>query len=155
MAYAAEQADCLDRLDDELRRATALVPELFCRVIAEACTRIPVLGKAETTARIDRLVEAGAWTDAVFALIELETPTWKLRRLVYADGQWLCSLSRQPNLPVDLDDIVEASHEASALAVLRAFVEARRRSSAAPGAMSAVPRVRPTSDQIICCDNFA
>jgi hypothetical protein len=73
----------------------------------DACTRLPA-GKA---ARIDQLIDAGAWNDAALALIELELPAWKLRRLVYEDGEWLCSLSRQPNLPLALDDTADARHE--------------------------------------------
>ena len=92
----------------------------------DACTRLP----AVKATRIDQLIEAGAWGEAALALIELELPAWKLRRLVYEDGQWLCSLSRQPNLPVALDDTADASHEVLPLAILRAFVEARRRTSA-------------------------
>ena len=28
---------------------------------------------------------------AALALVELELPAWKLRRLIYEDGEWLCS----------------------------------------------------------------
>lgn len=151
----ADQAMDLDRVDDELRRAPALAPDLFGKVIASATVRFALLAKSGKTARIDRLIEAGAWTDAAFALIELEMPAWTLRRVIRGDGEWLCSLSRQPNLPMTLDDAAEARHEVLPLAILRAFVEARRRSGAAPQTISAVPRVRPTPDQSICCDNFA
>jgi hypothetical protein len=151
----ADQAVDFDRLDDELRRAPALAPELFRKVIERGGARLLLLRQAGKTVRIDRLVEAGAWTDAAFALIDLELPAWKLRRLVYEDGEWHCALSRQPNLPVAFDDSVEASHEALPLAVLRAFVEARRRSSTVPATISAVPQVQLAPDQMICCDNFA
>src|SRR6476659_10952614 len=83
-----------------------------------------------TAARIDQLIEARAWDDAALALIELELPAWKLRRLVYEDGEWLCSLSSHPNLSVALDDTVDARHEVLPLAILSAFIEARRRASA-------------------------
>jgi hypothetical protein len=141
----ADQAMDLDRVDDELRRAPALAPDLFGKVIASTTVRFALLAKSGKTARIDRLIEAGAWTDAA----------WTLRRVIRGDGEWLCSLSRQPNLPMTLDDAAEARHEVLPLAILRAFVEARRRSGAAPQTISAVPRVRPTPDQSICCDNFA
>jgi hypothetical protein len=102
------------------------------------------------------LIEAGAWTDATIALIELELPAWKLRRLVYEDGEWLCSLSRQPNLPVALDDTADASHEVLPLAILSAFVEARRRANAMrETSLRIVPQVRRTSGYAICCDNFS
>lgn len=144
----------LDRLDDRLRRAPAIERGLFRKVIEDAGMRLRLLRQSPQAIRLDRLIEAGAWTEAAFALIELELPAWKVRRLVYEDGRWLCSLSRQPHLPVDLDDIVEAGHEASGLALLRAFVEARRRSGNAPGTTLIVPQVQPASDQFLCCDNF-
>jgi len=106
--------------------------------------------------RLDQLIEAGAWSDAALALIELELPAWKLRRLVYEDGEWFCSLSKQPNLPVAIDDTADARHEVLPLAILSAFVEARRGTSAARETSSPiVPRVQPTSGIVICCDNFA
>src|SRR5665213_1260292 len=89
-------------------------------------------------------------------LIELELPAWKLRRLVYEDGEWFCSLSKQPNLPVALDDTADARHEVLPLAILSAFVEARCTTSAARETSSpTVPQVQPTSGIVICCDNFA
>ena len=104
--------DRLDRLTEQLRLAPALTADLVSNVVAGACTRIPVLNKAgKATRRLDQLIEAGAWSDAALALIELELPAWKLRRLVYEDGEWFCSLSKQPNLPVALDDTADACHE--------------------------------------------
>ena len=74
--------DRLDRLMEQLRLAPALTPNLIGAVIADACTRLPVLHRAGMAARIDQLIEAGAWSDAALALIELELPAWKLSRLV-------------------------------------------------------------------------
>ena len=146
----------LDALEEHLRRAHAITTDLISNVIADACTRLPVMKRAGKAAQIDQLIEAGAWDDAAFALIELELPPWKLRRLVYEDGEWLCSLSRQPNLPVALDDTADASHEVMPLAILSAFVEARRRASAMGGtSLQTVPRTRATSGHAVCCDNFS
>jgi hypothetical protein len=155
VAFGADHADGLDRLDEELRLAQAPMPELFRKVIADACTRIPVLSKAGKAARIDRLIAAGAWTDAAFALIALEIPAWKVRRLVCENGEWFCSLSRQPNLPAALDDTADANHELMPVAILLAFLQARRTAATNLQALSAVPHVRPALDAIICCDNFA
>jgi len=155
MMLGAEQAVAHDRLDDALRLAPALGPELFNKIIDRGGTRLRVLRQSGKAFRIDRLIEAGAWTEAALALIELEIPAWKVRRLVCENGEWLCSLSRQLSVPIELDDNVEASHEVLALAVLRALVEARQRSIAAPGTISAAPDALPTSDAMICCDNFA
>jgi hypothetical protein len=105
------------------RHAHALTPDLISNVIADACTRLPAMKRAGKAARIDQLIETGAWDDAALALIELELPAWKLRRLVYEDGEWLCSLSKQPNLPVGLDDTADASHEVLTLAILSACIE--------------------------------
>lgn len=148
----------LDWLTEQLRLAPALTTGLVSNVVVDTCSRLPVLNKAgkATRRRLDRLIEAGAWSDAVLALIELELPTWKIRRLVYEDGQWFCSLSKQPNLPMALDDTADACHEVLPLAILSAFVEARRKTSAVrETSLPTVPKVRPTSGNTICCDNFA
>jgi hypothetical protein len=42
------------------------------------------------------------------------------------DREWLCSLSNQPQLPLGLDNVAEASHEVLPLAILLAFLQARR-----------------------------
>jgi hypothetical protein len=155
MGFGADHAVLLDRLDDELRVAPGLTPSLVAKIIASACTRIHILSKSGKATRIDRLMEAGAWVDAALALIELELPVWVVRRLVCENGEWLCSLSRQPNLPAALDDCVDAVHEHLPLAVLRAFVEARRRSTTACESVPTVPQVRPMAEHMICCDDFA
>jgi hypothetical protein len=155
MAFAADYVVLLDRLDDELLAAPEAARAVFAKIIGSACSRIPVLGKSGKAARIDRLIESGAWTDAAMALIEFELPSWKLRRLVYENGEWFCSLSRQPNMPADLDDSVDAAHHILPLAILRAFVEARRCSKVATDSTSGVPRLQPAADGVVCCDNFA
>jgi hypothetical protein len=153
MLFDLKTEDHFDRLNDQLRLAPALSPDhLFSNVIVHACTHL----RAEKANRIYQLIEAGAWTDAALALIELELPAWKLRRLVYEDGEWLCSLSRQPNLPVALDDTADASHEVLPLAILSAFVEARRRTGAMrETSLQIVPQVRRSAGYAICCDNFS
>jgi hypothetical protein len=155
MAFAADHAVLFDRLDEELRQAPAPVQGLFAKIVAGACTRIPVLSQSRRTDRIDRLIAAGAWTDAAFALIELELPDWRPRRLAYEDGEWHCALSRQPNLPAVCDDTADASHELMPLAILRAFLHARHMAEIAPQAISAVPQIQTGAGNIICCDNFA
>ncbi|MGA8496372.1 MAG: hypothetical protein WB764_12900 [Xanthobacteraceae bacterium] len=155
MAFAADHAVLLDRLDDELLAAPEAARAVFAKIIGSACSRIPVLGKSGKAARIERLIEAGAWTDAAMAVIELEMPAWTLRRLVYENGEWFCSLSRQPNMPADLDDSADAAHQVLPLAILRSFLEARRRSEFATESASAVPQFRPAAHGIVCCDNFA
>ena len=100
------------------------------------------------------MIEARAWTDAALALIELEVPARTLRRLVCEGGEWICSLSRQPNPPAALDDTIDAVHEVMPLAILLVFLQARR-AAAIPQANSVVPTIAPAAAELICCDNFA
>ena len=156
MSFDPKHEEHLGALEAQLRRAPALTPDLISKVIADACTRLLVMKRVGKAARIDQLIEAGAWSEAALALIELDLPAWKLRRLVYEDGEWLCSLSSQPNLPVALDDTADASHEVLPLAILSAFLEARRRASAMrETSLQTVPQVRRTPGYAICCDNFS
>jgi len=143
----------LDRLDEALRQADAPGRDLFAKIVTGACARLPlVLGKAE---QIDRLIAAGAWTDAALALAALELPAWTVRRLAYDADGWVCSLSRQPNLPETLDNTAEASHTLMPLAILRAFLQARRMVETASRAISSVPQIAIGAGTAICCDNFA
>jgi hypothetical protein len=141
-------------LEERLRRADALTPDLMSDVIAETCRRLSTHNPT-ARAKIDRLIECGAWTDATLALVELDLPSWKLRRLVYDDGEWLCSLSKQPGLPLGLDELAEASHEMMPLAILIAFLRARRAAVESAATFPAVPRVRATEGYAMCCDNFS
>jgi hypothetical protein len=148
MLFFPKYEEQLGVLEERLRRAQALTPDLMSDVIAKACTQ------ATHKARVNQLIEAGAWTDATLAMAELELPSWNLRRLIREDGEWLCSLSKQPNLPLALDDTAEASHQVLPLAILAAFVEARRKTEAMRETSQTVPQLRPTSGYAVCCDNF-
>ena len=101
-------------------------------VIGAACRRYPSIGQTEKTARLEQLIRTGAWTDAALALIDLELPLWQVRRLAYDDGEWHCALSRERELPDWLDQSIETRHADLALAILSAFVEARRTSTGKP-----------------------
>src|SRR5262249_21321758 len=138
------------RFEDSLRAATAITPALMAKVI-QACGRVHALG-AVAKGKINRLIEAGAWTDAALVLLELELPHWKLRRLACEDGEWFCALTKQPGLPLELDELVETRHTVLPLAILTALVEARQ---AAAARSTIVPRVRSSQDYAICCDNFS
>ena len=146
-------------LQDQLRRAHVVTPDLMSKVVAGACSRIDTPSRAGKAARIARLIESEAWTEAALALVELELPQWKLRRLVYEEGAWHCSLSKQWNLPVWLSDSAEARHESLPLAILSALIEANQCPDPPCGpATSAVPRCRNQSSspaEVMCCDNFA
>ncbi len=98
------------RSHDRLRDAHAATAELITEIIGETCRRFPSLGQTEKTARIEQLIHSQAWTDAAFALIDLELPLWQVRRIAYDDGEWYCALSRERELPDWLDQSIEARH---------------------------------------------
>src|SRR6516164_6689829 len=113
-------------LSERLRDAHAVTTSLLSDVIGKACRRFPPVHRVGKTARIERLIESEAWTDAALALIELELPRWQVRRIVYDEGEWHCALSRQRELPDWLDQSIEVHRADLALAILGALVEARR-----------------------------
>jgi hypothetical protein len=154
MRLEAKNQAALDTLDNVIQRAQEPTADLLAKIIKAACTRIPLLAKPATFDRPIELAKIGAWTEAALALIALELPRWRVRRLAYENGEWLCSLSHQPNLPMAFDDCAEATHEILSLAVLRAFVEACRRGCAMPEAVSIVPRIQPWPEQAMCCENY-
>jgi hypothetical protein len=129
---------------------------LIAEVIATACRRYPSLGPSDKTARLERLIHSGAWTDAALALIDLELPLWQVRRIVYDDGEWYCALSRERELPDWLDQCIEGRHAELPLAILNAFVEAQR--IGVPQSHSSVPAVHRSTGEFyepVCCDHFA
>ena len=144
----------LEALEERLRNAATLTPDLVNETIGEACPRVAALGP-EAQATVRRLIEAGALTDAVLRLIELALPQWRLRRLACEYGEWHCSLSRQPWLPLGFDEIVEATHEILPLAILIALVEARRLGQMRVTAASSVPQVSAAKMYSFSCDNYA
>jgi hypothetical protein len=142
-------------LSDRLRDAHGVTAELISEIIGETCRRFPSMGQTGKTARIEQLIETGAWTDAALALIDLELPQWQVRRIAYDEGEWYCALSRERELPDWLDSSIEARHADLALAILSAFVEAQR--IVAPQSKPSVPAVRRGANPLyepVCCDNF-
>jgi hypothetical protein len=154
MPLLSEHHDPLE-LSDRLRDAHAVTAGLMAEVISGACRRFPSSGQAEKTARIERLIASGAWTDAALALIELELPLWQLRRIAYDDGEWYCALSRERELPDWLDRSIESRHTDLALAILSVFVDAQ--CITAPSTKPSVPIVSRDANPLyepVCCDNF-
>lgn len=150
------EPDNPDLLGAQLHDAHAVTAELLAEIIRKACRRFPSQGQSGKTARIEQLITAGAWIDAALALIELELPQWKIRRIAYDEGEWLCALSRGWELPEWLDQPIEAYHDDLALAILSAFVDAQRAS--APSIRTSVPaaprEVNPFHEAA-CRGNFA
>jgi hypothetical protein len=151
-----DENDDATKLPARLRDASAVTAELLSGVIGTVCRRFPSLGQPEKTARIERLIASGAWTDAVLALIDLELPQWQVRRIAYDEGEWHCALSRQRELPEWLDQSIEAHHPDLPLAILSAFVDARLASARLnQSSVPAVPYDANASYEPLCCDNFA
>jgi hypothetical protein len=140
---------------DRLRNAYAVTAEFLSDIISQTCRRFPSTGQSAKTARIERLIQSGAWTDAALALIDLELPQWQLRRIAYDEGEWHCALSRERELPEWLDQSAKGRHADLALAILSAFVEAKHIS--APSNRPSVPAVRPDLNPLyepLLADNF-
>jgi hypothetical protein len=155
MSFDSNHEENLDVLQRGLGRCHTVTPDLMREAIARACPRLETL-PAVAKAKLAALIETGAWTDAVLTLLKLELPQWTLRRLVYDDGEWHCRLSKQPALPLELDDGADAVHDVLALAILSALVEARRVGLVSRDARpSSVPVVRAPHGHVVCCDNFS
>ena len=155
MSLLSEQPPAA-RLAARLHDASGMTAELMAEFIGNACRRFPSVGQTEKTARIERLIRSGAWTDAALALLDLELPQWQLRRIAYDQSEWHCALSRQRELPDWLDQSIEGRHEDLALAMLGAFLEARR--ITAPSSRTSVPAVTRDAALLylpLCSDNFA
>ena len=154
MPLLSEHRDSRE-LEDRMRDAPAVTAELVSDVISEACRRFPPIQRTGKAARIERLIQSGAWTDAAIALIELELPQWQIRRIVYDEGEWHCALSRQRELPEWIDQSIEARHADLPLAILMTFVDAQRVST--PSIRTSVPTAPREANPLyesVCCDNF-
>ena len=145
-------SDCAP-LSDRIHDASMATIALLREIIDTGWHTSP--GQNARTARIERLLGAGAFVEAALALIDLELPEWRLRRIAYDGGEWYCTLSRARELPDWLDQSIDAHHHDLALAILAAFVEAQ--SASAPKSRPSVPTVRRESNVLFAqmCDNFA
>ena len=141
--------------DDRLHDVPAVTADLFAELLA-SCRRVAATKHTKQAMMLERLIDAGAWTSAALALIEIELPQWQLRRIVYDNGAWHCSLSSNRELPEWLDQSIETHHADLPLAILSAFVEARN-IGAAKGNTSVPSVARPANGfyEPVCCDNFA
>ena len=143
-------------LDDQLRDAYGVTAEFLSDIVSETCRRFPSNGGNAKAARLERLIQSQAWTDAALALIDLELQQWQVRRLAYDDGEWYCTLSRERELPDWLDQPIETRHADLALAILRAFVEAQRVSTPSNRtSVPSAPRQADTFYEPVLSDNFA
>ena len=142
-------------LGEKLRAADEMTPELMAEILNVTRRRVLLRGHRAKLLRLKELIDGRAWTDAALVLIELELPLWQIRRIAYDVGEWHCALSRQRELPDWLDQSIEARHPDLALAILTAFVEAKRAMPLSRPGVPVVPR-GPDADGIpLCCENFA
>jgi hypothetical protein len=132
MQFVSKRDEDLAALEEQLHRATVVTSGLLSDVIGIACVRFNALGSAAKV-KVKWLIEAGAWTDATIALLGLELPQWKLHRLINDEGKWLCSLSKQPEIPLRFDRVAKASHKCLSLAILIALVQVLRSIAAHDG----------------------
>jgi len=156
MLFRRNHSDRVGELAKRLHDAQAVTAELIADVVAEACPRAAAASDAGRTARIDALIAAGAWSDVALELVQIELPQWQLRRLLYEDGAWHCALSRAPNLPMAVDDTMDAVHDDLPLAILSAFIGVQRaRTASGDDDVQSVPRLTTATGRPVCCDNFA
>jgi hypothetical protein len=127
---------------------------MFNELLATARRAGDPMRQALQVARLRQLIAVRAWSDAALALVALQSPEWKLRRLCYDDGEWHCALSRQRDMPEWLDPTVEAHHPNMPLAIVGALQEATRTSP--PSHLAAVA-VREGDDSFapMSCENFS
>ena len=143
-------------LGDQFRNAGYVTAEFLTDIVRATSRRLPSAKQNARAARVEHLIQSQAWTDAALALIDLELPQWQVRRLAYDDGEWHCALSRHRELPDWLDQPIETHHAELALAILSAFVEARRVN--APPSRTSVPKVPQDATPLyepVYSDNFA
>lgn len=126
----------------------------FTAICLTACKRLPAMRRTAEAQRLDRLVAAGAWTDAALALIAIELPRWQLRRLAYDEGEWHCALSNQRDLPDWLDSAIETHHPDMATAILEAFRVAANRGDTAHLTQAPVHAIQHTDSEPMLCENY-
>lgn len=115
-----------ERLASKLVCADGASATLLAEIVA-ANPRLMTLKAMGKTGRLDRLVTCEAWTEAAMELLALGAPGWSVKRLCRDDGEWLCTLTRIPDLPDWLDDSIEGRHPVLALAIVDALIGIRTR----------------------------
>jgi hypothetical protein len=156
MLLHSPRSEQLATLARQVSAAEEANSQLIFAIVAGTARRLSPIGGSASAARLNRLIEAGAFTQAALALVELELPHWKPRRITYDEGEWHCAISRQRDLPEWLDQAVEARHPDLSLAIASAYIETVRQieASGEPNRPS-VPQTRAEHYEPMCCDNFA
>jgi hypothetical protein len=123
--------------------------------IARGARAHPPIGEIARASQLERLIGAGAWTEAALALLAILLPDWSVRRLELDGGEWWCTMSRHPRTPREFDDAVDGRDRLLPLAIIEAMLEARQRAAPPPQAAGkAFPAHEEPSHEVVCCDNF-
>ncbi len=141
-------------LSEAPSETTPLDAMAFTAICLATCKRLPAMRRTAEAQRLDRLVAAGAWTDAALALIAIELPRWQLRRLVYDEGEWHCALSNRRDLPDWLDSAVETHHPDMATAILDAFRAIVSRGGTPHLTQAPVRAIQRTDSEPMLCENY-
>lgn len=139
---------------DELAEPADGLPAVIAQILGKSDCSWTWRGCADSAARIERLIRAGARIDAALALIALELPQWQLRRIAYDGGEWHCALSRSRELPDWLDQSAEGQGADLTEALLAALIEAQRITAASRVPSALRPRAQ-SACMPLCCDNFS
>jgi hypothetical protein len=154
MDHTVIRVERLGRLLDRFETIDEMSDEVWTEVMAKACKRATMMPGRGHLARLNRLAADGAWVDAALALINVELAGWKVRRIVYDDGEWHCALSRERYLPAWLDDAVEVSHHDLAVALVKAALEALCEPALMMRSPGRAPYIPAEDHHYISCDNF-
>ena len=154
MSSDFQSSDQLATIAQELRSVDRPSADLMYSLAEKTSRRLQ--RQSANFTQLDRLIAAGALTEAILLLVEFELPLWKLRRIAYDEGEWHCALSRERELPEWLDQAIEAYHPDLTVAIALSYVEALK--AAAPSRRLAgptVPQVGTRCFETFLCDNYA
>jgi hypothetical protein len=160
MLFHPDYAERLRRISERINAADAVTNDLISELIGAISDRHGA-GKhgAEKHDQwredIKTFVQIGAWTDAAIIFMKMELPRWKLRRLVYDEGEWHCAISHQRDLPEWLDATIETHHNDLSIALLKSIVEAIRQDMSQDAPTLNIWTKPIDQRNLICCDNFA
>ncbi len=147
------RSEQLATLAGRVSAAGEATPEMLSEIVAETARRLSAPAKA---AQLHQLIEAGALTEAAFALINLELPLWAkfaASPTMNASGTAPC---RQRELPEWLDQAIETTHSSLTLAIVSIYIETLRQIEASrEPSRPSVPQTRGDQFEPVCCDNYA
>lgn len=142
----------LARLSARIAHSDRATPELIRHVMARIGSRRPWFDASMTP--IERLVDAGAWTEAAVALAE-ELPGWTLSRLDHEDGEWYCTLVSRWRMPRWMAESVEGRHAILPLAILSAILAALEQPGRKPPQVHDAALLTQGTETPVCCENYA